>query len=564
MDDWLIDLAPCPPEMVERLRAQLGVGEVLAQILVRRGLGEPADARAFLAAREHHEPSEFNGIDEAVELLARHVRAGKRITVHGDYDADGVCATAVLVRALRRLDADVDSYIPDRAEGYGLSAATVRALAARGTALIVTVDCAIGAADEVALARDLGLDVIVTDHHAAAPGARLPDAPIVHPALCGYPFPSLCGTAVAYKLAQALESEWGADPAGRRGDHDLVAIATIADVVPLVGENRALVRYGLRALARTAKPGLRALMAGLSIDAPRVDERDVAFRIAPRLNAAGRLFRADAALELLLCEERGRALQIAQELDRANHERREIEAVVYREAAAQLSAAGDAPAYVLAGEGWHAGVIGIVASRLAERSGRPVLLVALEEGRGRGSGRSVPGVDLLAALHDCAELMERYGGHAGAAGLELDAANIPALAEAFAAAVRSVAGADAPPVERVDAVLDVADIGLDLAEELAALAPFGAANPAPCLLVKDATFVDVQEMGEGRHARFTVAGARGRARAVSFGSATLPVAEGRPACATFTLELNEWNGVVEPRLVLRRASESAEYERAAA
>lgn len=565
MDDWDIDVPPCPPERVHALRERLDIGDALAQVLVRRGIDTPAAARAFLEAREHHEPGDFAGIGDAVALVVDHVRAGRRITIHGDYDADGVCATAILVRSLRRLGADVDSYIPDRAEGYGLAAGTVRALAARGSALIVTVDCAVGAVEEVRLARDLGLDVLVTDHHTPPADGRLPDAPIVHPELCGYPFHGLCGTAVAYKLAQALEHECGVDPAARHGDLDLVAIATIADVVPLIGENRALARYGLRALARTAKPGLRALMAGLSIDVARVNEGDVAFRIAPRLNAAGRLYRADAALELLLCEERPRALEIAQELGRANHERREVESVIYREAAAQLREAGDAAGYVLASEGWHAGVIGIVASRLAERSGRPVVLVSLEGGRGRGSGRSVPGIDLLAALHGCAAHLDRYGGHAGAAGFELDAAGVPALAQAFAESVALAGGGEAlRPVERVDAEVEVADIGLALAEELAALAPFGNGNPPPCLLVRDGRFVDAQQMGEGRHMRFTVSGAGARAGAVAFRSPSLPVAEGEPATATFTLELNEWRGVVEPRLVLRRACAAAPYERAAA
>ncbi len=221
---------------------------------------------------------------------------------------------------------------------------------------------------------------------------------------------------------------------------------------------------------------------------------------------------------------------------------------------------------MIAGEGWHAGVVGIVASRLAERSGRPVVLVALDGDRGRGSGRSVPGVDLLAALRGSDDLLSRYGGHAGAAGLELQAADVPAFAAAFAESVAEIA-AEAPPhhVERVDAVLDVADIDLALAEEISALAPFGEGNPAPCLLVRDATFVDPQEMGEGRHLRFTVAAPGARAGAVAFGSPALPVAEGEPATATFTLELNEWRGVVEPRLVLRRASRAAApFARAAA
>jgi len=563
-------IADCPPDKVEALQRELGVSGPLAQILVRRGLAEPALARAFLAADEEHSPSEFAGIERAIEPILRHVASGARITIHGDYDVDGICSTAVLVRSLRRLGANVDWYLPDRAsDGYGLNLATVKRLAQRGTRLLITVDCAITAVAEVERAKALGMEVVVTDHHSPRADGVLPDAPIVHPFLCGYPCPDLCATAVAYKLAQALERAAASqglasadviDPA-RSGapalaeDIDLVALATIADVVSLTGENRALVRRGLRALASTAKPGLRALMSVARVDPGKLTERSVAFALAPRLNAAGRLYRADAGLELVLTEDSLRAAQVAEELGRANHERRQVETRIRYEAEAQVAALGERAAYVLAGEDWHAGVIGIVASRLAERHHRPVVLIALDGDLGKGSGRSIDAFDLLGGLTACGGHLRRFGGHRAAAGLEIESGRVEEFAQAFAAHAEEVLDpGDTAPLERVDAVVGCDQLGMELAEELFVLAPFGRGNPGVSLLVEDATFRDLRPMGEGKHMRFTLQAGGARARGVAFGTGSrLPVAEGEPAEATFTLEINEWNGVSEPRLVLRQA-----------
>jgi single-stranded-DNA-specific exonuclease len=549
-------IADCPPQDVARLRRELGVSGALAQVLVRRGFGEPARARAFLAAEEEHPPAAFDGIEQAVAVILAHLDAHRRITIHGDYDVDGICSTAILVRALRALGADVDSYLPDRAsDGYGLGKPTVERLAARGTRLLITVDCAITAVEEVEFAHSLGIDVIVTDHHSPRADGTLPQAPIVHPALRGYPCAELCATAVAYKLAQAVFEAAGRDAGELEQDLDLVALATIADVVPLIGENRTLVRRGLRVLASTRKPGLRALMAVARVDAGRVNERAVGFALAPRLNAAGRMYRADAGLELILTEDPLRAAQIADELDRANYERREVETRIRYEAEAQIAALGEQPAYVLAGEGWHAGVIGIVASRLAERNHRPVVLVALDGDVGKGSGRSVPAFDLLAGLTACSSHMLRYGGHRAAAGLEIERASVPGLAHALSEHAELVLSPeDALPLERVDAIVGGDELGMTLAEELQRLAPFGNGNRGVSLMIAEACFRDGRAMGEGKHVRFTVESRGARARAVAFGGgAALPVAEGEPAEATFTLEVNEWGGVSEPRLVLRHA-----------
>jgi single-stranded-DNA-specific exonuclease len=553
-----LDIPPAPIAQVRALERGLGVSFALAQVLVRRGLGDEADARAWLAAADRHDASAFAGIDVAVDLVLGHVRAGTQITIHGDYDVDGVCSTAILVRALRALGAEVDWYLPSRGEdGYGLNAATVERLAARGTRLLLTADCAITAVAEVALARGAGMDVVVTDHHTPRADGALPDAPIVHPSVCGYPCADLCAAGVAHKLAAALLSAAGRDPARADEDLDLVALATVADCVPLRGENRRLVREGLHALAVSRKPGIRALLRVAKVDPSALDARAVGFRLAPRINAAGRLYRADAGLELVLTEDAERAATIADELDHANSERRLTETRIVFEAEALARAAGDQPAYVLAAEGWHPGVIGIVASRIAERHHRPCVLIALDGPQGTGSGRSIPAFDLLGGLDASATHLIRHGGHRAAAGCTIARDEIDAFRAAFVAHAReTLSPEDLVPSERVDAVVAGDELGLSLAEELERLAPFGIGNPAVSLLVPAARLVDARLMGEeGRHVRFTVEAGGHRARAVGFGIGHLP--EGDLHDATFALELNEWGGAVEPRLVLRHAQAPA-------
>jgi single-stranded-DNA-specific exonuclease len=549
-----LEIAPYEVTEALALERELGVGHVLAQILVRRGLGDPRAARRFLDAGETHDPRAFTGIERVLDLIGGHVAAGRRIVVHGDYDVDGVCATAIMIRALRSLGADAGWFLPSRVDdGDGLSAATVERLAQRGTALIITVDCGITAVDEVAAARAAQVDVVVCDHHAPRADGALPDCPIIHPALCHYPCPTLCGAAVAYKLAVALGA------ATARDDLDLVALATVADLVPLVDENRRLVREGLAALSATAKPGLRALMAVSRADPSALDTGTLGFRLAPRINAAGRLRRADAGLELVLTEDPARAKAIAAELDAVNAERRAVEQRILWEAESQVADLGPRPGYVLWSEDWHPGVVGIVASRIVERHHRPTVLVALEGEAGGGSGRSIPGFDLLGALNAGAAHLRRYGGHRAAAGLTIDVAELEAFRAAFEAHADAVLTPDLlEPVERVDAVVSGHELGLGLAEELELLEPCGMGNPSPRLLVPGARFDDVRPMGEGRHARFSVTSAGVRARAVAFGcDGRVSDTPGVPLDATFRLERNVFNGAVEPRLVLRHSQRCA-------
>jgi single-stranded-DNA-specific exonuclease len=538
----------------------LGVAEPVAVTLVRRGYRTVAEARAFLEAADDHDPFGFDSMSEVVERIRAAIGAGRRITVHGDYDVDGVCSTAILVHALRELGADCDWLIPGRLDdGYGLTTATVQSLADRGTSLLITVDCGIGSVAEVAAARAAGLEVIVTDHH--QPGSELPGCPILHPQLSNYPCAELCATGVAYKLAAALRGRDAVED-----ELDLVALATVADLVPLRGENRSLVRRGLAVARRARRPGLRALMASAAVAPERLDEGDFAFRLGPRINAAGRLYRADAGVELMLTDDPDRAETIAAELERANGERRGVEREVLAGAERALSELppelAEAPGVVIAGEGWHPGVVGIVASRLAEQLWRPVVLIGLDgEGRGRGSGRSIPGFDLLDALRACESHLIRYGGHRAAAGLELDAGEVDAFRAAFAAAAAERLAPEAlMRTEAIDAVVGGESLGHDVAEQLARLGPFGLGNPGIRLLLPAAKVSDVRPMGETeRHARFSVQCGPRRALGVAFGvNGELEAAAAAPCDLSVTLELNEWNGAVEPRVVLGEIYEAGE------
>ncbi len=534
---------------------ELGVSEPVAITLVRRGHRTPDQARSFLAAVESHDPSEFRSMAKVVERVRNAIENGRRITVHGDFDVDGVCSTTILVSTLRNLGAVCDWLIPDRiGDGYGLGSANVKRLAERGTGLLITVDCGITAVDEVREAVGLGIDVVVTDHH--QPKDELPDCLILHPVIDGYPFADLCGTAVAWKLSSALRATSG-DPAAADTDLDLVALATVADLVPLVGENRSLVKLGLDALRRTRRPGLLALarVAGVNLDA--VGEKDLGFRLGPRVNAVGRLYRADAGVELFLTEDPERAAAIAEELDSANRERqfteRDVEAAAEKAFRVLTPAEQEAPAVVVAGAGWHPGVVGIAASRLAEAHWAPTVVISIgEDGSARGSGRSIPGFDLLAALEACSEHLVSFGGHRAAAGLELRADSIAAFRAAFINHACEFFGTDPRTrTEQVDAVVGGTSMGLELAEQIGELGPFGMGNPGVRLLVPSARVTDVKTMGEGKHSRFSLQSGAHRAVGVAFGRSGLPVNDDDSVDIAFRLEVNEWRGSVEPRIVLR-------------
>jgi single-stranded-DNA-specific exonuclease len=552
-------LRPCPRREVRELAQALGVGDATAAVLVRRGYGDPETARAFLAAEPPgHDPFRLGDVAAARDLIRATIEAGGRICIHGDYDVDGICATALALTALRGLGADVGWHLPSRfEEGYGVSRETLSRLAEEGCTLVLTVDCGITAVDEVAEARSAGLGVIVTDHH--RPGEVLPDCPVVATRPSDYPFPELCGTGVVFKLLEALGVE------GLDRHLDLVALATVADVVPLVDENRALVAAGMRRLARTDKPGLQALMRVSGVDPAAVDTGSVAFRLAPRINAAGRLGHPSSALELLLTTEEPEAKRLAGELETLNRDRQAVEDRILRDAVRQVEEWPEPKqrrlGYVIAGEDWHRGVIGIVASQLVERFHRPVVLIAGgDPGEDWvGSGRSIPAFDLHGALGACSHLLGRWGGHRAAAGLSIAAEDVDAFGEAFAQHAAGVlAPEDLRRVTQADAVVRGSELTLGLCEELERLAPFGLGNPNVTLLAVGAELSDLAAVGEGKHLRLAVTAAGVRSGAIAFGrGAALDLYRraGRYDVA-FRLTANRWNGTVAPQLVVKEIFET--------
>src|SRR6267142_1231129 len=508
---WTIE--PCARDSVGMLVRELELSPTTAALLVRRGYEDVVGAKAFLeGALPAHDPLGLGDMSEACEAIRDAIAGHRRICVHGDYDADGICATALAVLILRELGAEVEWHLPSRfEEGYGVRGETLSRLAGDGCGLVLTVDCGITASAEVAAAKELGLSVVVSDHH--RPADELPECPLVGPyRQSDYPFGELCGTGVVFKLGQAL---LGTSSEALFRHLDLVAVATIADVVPLVDENRGLAIAGLRALASTQKPGLRELMKVARVDPAAVDAASVGFRLAPRLNAAGRLGHPEAALELLLTEDRDEAVRLAHRLDELNRDRQTVEERILREAVEEVESWPEAKqqrrGYVLAREEWHEGVIGIVASRLVERYHRPVVLIAGGEREWKGSGRSIGSFDLHGGLAGCSEHLIRFGGHRAAAGLSIEPAQVDAFAAAFAAhADANLPEEELRPVTVIDALVHGSELTLALCAELARLAPFGL----------------------GRHLdRFR--------RELQFDVA-------------FRLEENHWNGTVAPQLVVKR------------
>jgi single-stranded-DNA-specific exonuclease len=546
-------MTPCPRPEVAALAGALGLSETTASVLVRRGYGDPEKAQAFLdAALPEHDPFLLGDMEAACAAIRGAIDSGTPICVHGDYDVDGICATALAVTVLRGLGAEVSWHLPSRfEEGYGISGETLARLAEGDTGLVLTVDCGITAVDEVALANELGLQVVVTDHHRA--GETLPACPVVATRPSSYPFPELCGTGVVYKLAQALGGE------GLDKQLDLVALATVADVVPLLDENRGLVAAGLKRLAVTTNPGLRALMSAARVDPATADAGAIGFRLAPRINAAGRLGHPGTALELLLTDDTNEADRLAGELETLNRDRQAVEDRILREALAQVAEWPEAKqrrrGYVLAGEDWHRGVIGIVASRLVERFHRPVVLIAGGEDEWTGSGRSIPVFDLHRALGACSDLLGRWGGHRAAAGLSIRRENVESFAEAFAArAAQELSDEDLAPLVHVDAVVRGSELTLDLCAEMERLAPFGLGNPGVTLLAVGCELSELGAVGEGKHLKLAVKADGTRSGAIAFGQGGQLDRYRRPVRydVAFKLAANQWNGTVSPQLVVKR------------
>ncbi len=544
---WLL---PDPdPSQAEALSSALGIGMPAARVLVRRGLADPAAARRFLdpALDDLHDPLLLDDMPAAADRLWRAIRAGEKILIYGDYDVDGTTSVVILTKAIEYAGGKAGFHVPHRLkEGYGMRPEVVEEAAAEGVSLIISVDTGIRAAEVVRRANELAIDVIVTDHH--LPEAELPPALAVlnpnHPD-CRYPEKDLCGAAVAFKLAQALLAGAGL-PTGKaqricESLLKLVAIATVADVVPLTGENRVIVKHGLAGLRTVRNPGLRALLdvAGLAAGrAPTAHE--IAFRIAPRLNAAGRMDTAQAVIELFLTADDERARQLARQLHEQNVERQQVEAAI-REICEHAAVDDSAAALVYFGEDWHRGVLGIVANRLVERFDRPVFVLGRnpEDGLAQGSGRSIPAFHLLDALETMPDLFVRFGGHRHAAGVTLEVARVGEFRERLnACAAASLRPEDLMPRVEVDAVIDLRDLNERTVNGLFALAPFGHGNPSPLLAARSVEVAGPPAVWNGKHLKVVVR-QNGRTLALkawNFAARLPELAPGARLDIAFTLE----------------------------
>jgi single-stranded-DNA-specific exonuclease len=484
---------PVDEALVAATAAALGVPAVVARLLCQRGLADPDAARAFLhpALGQLHDPFLLTGMREAVDRLLGAVARQERIAIHGDYDVDGITSTVILRRALEILGGLVEHFVPDRLrDGYGLQPATIERLAAGGARVIVSVDCGIRAREAADRARELGVDLIITDHH--EPDVELPRAlAVINPkrADCRYPDTRLAGVGVALKLVQALLAASGRGTDLLPHFVKVAAIGTLADVVPLVGENRVIAKHGLDSLSRGPHAaGLEALLDACGLLDKRLDSFHVGFILAPRLNAAGRMNTADLALDLLLLkgrdpDTRTRARELAQLLCDENTRRQEQEAAIVADARQRIDGdpgIGGQNILIVAAEGWHRGIIGIVASKLVDAYCKPAVVLSIEDGVAHGSARSIPGFDLLAALEECADVFLRFGGHRQAAGMTLEHARLPELRRRLAAHANARLGpADLVPRLRIDAPLGLRDISGEVVAALLTLGPFGAANPKP-------------------------------------------------------------------------------------
>jgi single-stranded-DNA-specific exonuclease len=586
---------PHDPARIAALARAAAVPAVVAELLVCRGVTDATAVRDFLDPKLSalRDPELLPGCAAAAERLHAAVRAGRRIAVYGDYDVDGMTGTAILYLCLKLLGAEARYYVPHRVdEGYGLNAEAVRTLAADKIDLLVTVDCGIGSIEEAALARELGIELIVTDHH--EPGPVLPEAAaIVHPRLPGdcYPFAGLSGSAVAMKLAWALCQQASGERrvAPRMKDFlvqavGLAALGTVADVVPLIDENRVLVRHGLESLANVPTLGLATLMSICKL-APkkhpdgrtRLDTEDLGFQIAPRLNAAGRLGQPQLAVELLVTDRPERATELAQYIDGLNATRQTLERSIQLAAAKQakeLFDPADDAALVLAERGWHPGVIGIVAGRLAERFHRPVVMISWDKAGmrpGIGSCRSVPGFNLHAALAECGEFLIAHGGHAAAAGLKIDEGQLAGFRGAFCeVAATQISSADRVAELFIDVEAPLSAFTLQTVQQLERLAPFGQGNPRPLFSTTEVTLAGPPKpLGQtGHHLAMTLAQHGVQLRAVAFGGGDwlddLLSLEGpldiafRPVINNFRgrqsveLHLVDWRPAATPQLVAQR------------
>ena len=541
----------------------LGVSPVVASLLIARGCAEEIPARAFLQPSydQLHDPYLMLGMREAVSRLLRAINQAEPILVYGDYDVDGTTGTAVLLRGLTMLGAQAGYHVPHRfTEGYGIQQPALEKAAAEGCKLVVSVDCGIRAHEPLYWARDNGLDVIITDHHLPDEGEGVPPAyAVLNPNQrgCDYPDKNLAGVGVAFKLIHALFRERGREsqvPAFLK----MVAIGTVADVAKLIGENRTIVALGLKDLVNARNPGLRALMevSGCG-DGSGMRAYDLGFRIGPRINAAGRMDAARAVVELFATRDATEAHRLAEHLERRNQERKLVQAEIVARAITELESAGNTQEQthvaVIAGEGWHRGVIGIAASKIAERIHRPCVVISLEGDIGHGSARSIEAYHLLNGLTDCADLFERFGGHSHAAGLTIRLDRITELRQRLNThAAARLTEEDLQPQVKIDAELSAEAISFELARQLSALEPFGAGNPRPVFLTRNLRVMSEPLVIKDQHLKMRLAGAEGRPLETIWWHCMEGLERTPPVNSSvemaYTIETNMWNNEVRLQL----------------
>ncbi|MBO5918383.1 MAG: single-stranded-DNA-specific exonuclease RecJ [Oscillospiraceae bacterium] len=537
--------APADPEGRAALERE-GVHPLVAAVLSARGLNRLEQARAFLSAEDTPlcAPEQMKDMDRAAQRLRLALEQGETIAVYGDYDVDGITATCLLTQFLTEQGGTVISYIPDRLEeGYGLNREAIASLAARGVRLIVTVDCGITAVDEVNYARSLGVDVVITDHHECK--EELPPAAAVvdpHRPDCPYPFKGLAGVGVALKLAMALAGAQG-ESAVLDAYCDLAAIGTVADVMPMVGENRAIVQKGLRALAAFRRVGLAMLVREAGLDNRPLNSVSIGYALAPRLNAAGRMGQAGTAVELLLTRDAERARALAQELCRLNRERQSVEADIFAQCEGMLADMPQKNAIVLADPHWHQGVVGIVASRLSEQHGCPTFMICLSGGVGKGSCRSYGGINLFSVLEGCQDLLEAFGGHELAAGFTVREENVLALAQRIRTQVAAQAVHASVPELEVDVQLEEPEL-LDLkgVELLERLEPYGTGNPRPVISLTGAQVMARSLVGAGRHLKLKLSKRGVTLDAIFFSAGDCMPEPGSRVDVAFYPQINEYRG----------------------
>lgn len=542
-------LVPSQMELREQLSQKLGISVVVAQLLINRGISNEQDANTFLYAGSDTlgNPFAMKDMEIAVQRIVHAIENQEKITVYGDYDVDGITSCAIVYRLLTKLGAIAEYYIPERqSEGYGLNSHALEHLYQTGTKLLISVDCGISSMEETTAM--LGkMDIIITDHH--QPPVILPPAvAVINPKRldCPYPEKQLAGVGVAFKLCQALwivrkQSQLLLD------DIELVAVGTVADIVPLVGENRLLVKLGLEKMSKNENIGLRSLMQVCNLKDAKIDAGKVGFMLAPRLNAAGRVGHASLAVELLVTSDRDRARQIAALLDEENCQRQLLEKQIL-ESAEQVIVHGNlatGKVLIVDGENWHPGVIGIVASRLVDRYYRPTIVISTHDGIGKGSCRSIPGFDMYEALSSCSDLLVKYGGHKQAAGLTIEVNNIEAFRQRINERAALLSDDTYKPVLQIDTLVSLEQINTTLLEQLACLAPHGMGNPTPVFACRELQVADLRPIGQdGKHLKLKVRRQNSSGDVIAWGMGEMAASIQRNdnIDLAFAPEFNEWQG----------------------